>query len=112
MVVDQVIEQGRVEDRGSIELFARDGRANHGKDARANHGANAQRGERPRAQCFLQGMLGELRVADQLVDRFGSEQLLPQRLGSCRTNFPNRPEASNREQEPNTSLLLLSPKQD
>jgi hypothetical protein len=27
-------------------------------------------------------VLGELRVADQLIDRFGCEQLLSQRLGS------------------------------
>jgi hypothetical protein len=27
-------------------------------------------------------VLGEFRVADQLVDRFGCEQLLSQRLGS------------------------------
>ena len=90
MVVHQVIQQRRVQDRGGIELLARDGSADHGENSRTDDRADAERGQRPGAERFLQTVLGQLRVADQLVDRFGCEQLLSQRLGSWRADFGER----------------------
>ena len=43
-VMDQVIEDRSIQDRGGIELLPRDGCADDGKDARADDGSNAQRG--------------------------------------------------------------------
>ena len=85
MVVNQVIEQRRVQDRGCIKFFARDRSSDHGENTRTNDRPDAQRGERPGAKRFLQTVLGEFRVADQLIDRFSCEQLLSQRLGSWRS---------------------------
>ncbi len=82
VVVHQVIEQRSIQNGGGIELLPRDGGADDGKNPRADHRTDAQRGQRPGAKRFLETVLGELRVADQLVDRFGCEQLLSQRLGS------------------------------
>jgi hypothetical protein len=82
MVIYQVIEQRRVQDRGGIKLFSRDSGADHGENSRTNHRADAQRGQRPGSERFLQTVLRKLRVADQLIDRFGCEQLLSQRLRS------------------------------
>ena len=82
MVIDQVVKQGRVQDGGRVKLFPRDRSSDHGENTRANHCTDTKGSEGPRAKRFLQGMLREFRVADQLIDRFGSEQLLPQRLGS------------------------------
>ena len=82
MVVHQVIEQRSIQNGGGIELLPRDGGADNSKDPRTDHRTDAQRGQRPGAKRFLKTVLGELRVADQLVDRFGCEQLLSQRLGS------------------------------
>ncbi len=82
MVVHQVIEQRRVQNRGGVKLFSRDGSADHGENSRTDHRADAQRGQRPGSERFLQTVLGKLRVADQLIDRLGCEQLLSQRLGS------------------------------
>ena len=87
VVVHQVIEQRSVQDGGGIKLLARDGGADYGENSRTDHRADAQRGQRPGAKRFLETVLGELRVADQLVDRFGCEQLLSQRLGSL--SMPN-----------------------
>ena len=82
VVVHQVIEQRGVQNGGGIKLLPRDGGTDHGKNPRTDHRTDAQRGQRPGAERFLKTVLGELRVADQLVDRFGCEQLLSQRLGS------------------------------
>src|ERR1700678_2873328 len=91
-MVNQVIQQRGVQNRGGIKLFACDGRADHGKDSRTDHRTDAERGKRPGSEGFLQTVLGKLRVADQLVDRFGREQLLSQRLGSFA--IPSSPTAT------------------
>ena len=82
MVVHQVIEQRSVQNGGGIKLLPRDGGADDGKNPRADHRTDAERGQRPGAKRFLETVLGELRVADQLIDRFSCEQLLSQRPGS------------------------------
>ena len=82
MMVHQVIQQRGIQNRGGVELLACDGRADHGEDSGTDDRADAERGKRPGAEGFLQTVLGKFRVADQLVDRFGCEQLLSQRLGS------------------------------
>ena len=61
---------------------ARRGGSGESEDSRTDDRADAECGERPGAEGFLQTVLGKFRVADQLVDRFGCEQLLSQRLGS------------------------------
>jgi hypothetical protein len=88
--MDKVIEQRRIQDRRGVKLFARDGGTDHGENPRTNNRADPECSERPGAERFLQRVLGKFRVADQLVDRFGCEQLLPQRLGSWRADFLSR----------------------
>jgi hypothetical protein len=83
-MVDQVVEQRGVEDGRSVEFFAGDGSANNGEDSRSNDSADTECGQRPWPKRLLQTVLGEFRVADQLINRFGCEQLPSQRLGSSR----------------------------
>jgi len=68
-----------VDDGGFGELVgggrAADGCADDGEDAGADDGANAERGERERAERFLEDCVGVLRVGDELVDRLGGEDL-------------------------------------
>ena len=45
MVVHQVIQQRRVQDRGGIKFLARDRGADHGENSRTDHRADAQRGK-------------------------------------------------------------------
>jgi hypothetical protein len=75
---DEVGER-RVEDAGSIELFAGDGGADDGENAGSDDCADAESGERPRPKGLFQGMLGFFRVADQLIDGFAGKQLAWQR---------------------------------
>jgi hypothetical protein len=55
--------------------IAADGRADDGEDARADNGADAQCSEGDGAQSFFEGVLGTLRVGDELVDGLGGEDL-------------------------------------
>jgi hypothetical protein len=52
--MDQVIEDGRVQNRGSIKLLPRDCRPDGGENSRADDGADAERGQRPRTERFLE----------------------------------------------------------
>jgi len=58
--------------------IAADGRSDDGKDARTDDGADAEGGERDGAESLFEGVLGALRVGDELVDRFGGEDLAGQ----------------------------------
>src|SRR5271154_1040836 len=42
---DQILEERSIEDRGDLELLARDGRADDGENSRADYGSNPERGE-------------------------------------------------------------------
>ncbi len=77
-MVNEVIEQRRFEDGGGVKLLAGDGRADDGKNAGANDRADPEGSERPRAEGLFEAMLGKLRVSDELVDRFGGEELIRQ----------------------------------
>jgi len=76
--VHDVIEQRRVQDGRGVELLPGDSGADDGENARADNRSDAQRGERPRAEGFLQPMLGLLRFGDQLVNGLAGEQLVRQ----------------------------------
>ena len=82
VVVNQIVEQRGAQNRRVIELFAGDGGAEHRKVAGADDRADAKRRERPGAKRLFQTVLRQLGVADELVNRFGREQLLSQCLGS------------------------------
>ena len=77
-VVDQVFEQGRVQNGFELEFLAGDGGADHGENAGADHGADAERSKAQPAESFLQALLGVLRVGDQLVNALGAEKLCAQ----------------------------------
>jgi hypothetical protein len=63
-VVDEVVEDGRVEDGARIEFLPGDGGADNGENAGADDSADAERGERDRAQRFLQAVPRTLGVRD------------------------------------------------
>ena len=77
-VMNDVVEQRRVEDGRGIELLPGNGGADDGEDAGADDRADAQRGERPGAERLLEAMLGLLRFGDQLVDGLAAEELVRQ----------------------------------
>src|ERR1035438_4913389 len=72
------MEQRGIGDRGYVELFPGDGRANHREDARADDGSDAQRSERPWTKGLLEPVLRFFRVPDQLVDRLAGKKLAGQ----------------------------------
>jgi hypothetical protein len=75
-VVDQVVQQRRIDDRLDIKLLPGDGGANNGEDAGADDRANPQRRKSNRAQRLLQPRLRTLRIRDQLVDRLLGKELI------------------------------------
>jgi hypothetical protein len=81
-VADVVMQQAQdeVDDGGLVPRarlcgIAADGCADNGEDAGTDDRADAEGGERDGAERFFEGVLGTLRVGDELVDRFGSEDL-------------------------------------
>jgi hypothetical protein len=80
--MDEVVEDGGVEDGGSLEFFAGDSGADDGEDSGADDGADAERGERDGAESFLEGVAGPLGVRDEAVDIFAGEELAGQGDGS------------------------------
>jgi hypothetical protein len=74
-VVNDVVENRGVEDRGGIELLACDGGADDGEDARANDGSDAERCKRNRSKRLLETGLGVLRLGNELVDGFTAKNL-------------------------------------
>jgi len=77
-MVDEIFEQGRVEDGLELEFLAGNGRANDGEDAGADDRADAERGQTQRPERLLEALLGVLRVGDQFVDALGTEKLCAQ----------------------------------
>jgi hypothetical protein len=77
-VSDDVVDERCVRDGGVRKLLAGDGGADDGKDAGADDSADAERGQRPRAEGFLEGVLRVFRVPDELVDRLAGKQLAGQ----------------------------------
>src|SRR5205814_9295901 len=75
-VMDQIIENGRVENGRSIEVLAGHGRADHREDSSADHRTNAQRRQLPRPQGFSQPGFRTLRVRYELVYGLLGEQLI------------------------------------
>ena len=73
-VPDQIIQQRRIKDGGSIELLPGDGGADDGENSRADHRADAERSQRNRARGSSSAALGLFGVGDQLVDGFAAEQ--------------------------------------
>src|SRR6185437_1798624 len=74
-VMDQELQQRRVQDGGGVELLARNRGADDGEDARADHRANAERGEAPGSERLLQPVLRLLGIGNQLVNGFGAPKL-------------------------------------
>ena len=56
-VVDQEIEQRRINDGFGIEFLSGNGSANDGENAGADDGPNSERGQRPGPERFLQPLL-------------------------------------------------------
>jgi hypothetical protein len=75
-VVNDVVEDGGVEDGGGVELFAGNGGADDSKNARANDGANAEGGQRNGAEGFAEPVLRFLGVGNELVDGFTGKSLV------------------------------------
>jgi hypothetical protein len=75
---EEKVDHGRLVERTDGRRVAADGRADDGEDARADDGADAQRGERDRAESLFERVLRGFGVGDQLVDRFGGEDLAAQ----------------------------------
>jgi hypothetical protein len=74
------VMQDQVDDRRLLPVrqrrrIAADRRSDDRKNARADDRANAQRRQRNRTERLLQRGLGLLTLDDQLVDRFGGEDL-------------------------------------
>jgi hypothetical protein len=76
--MQQVVENRRVEDAGGVELLAGDGGADDGENSGTDDGADAERGEADGAERFLQRVLGQLALRDQLVNIFSGEDLRAQ----------------------------------
>jgi hypothetical protein len=74
------IDDGRLRPGGEGGRIATDRRADDRKDAGADDDADAERGEGDGAKGLLEGVLGQLRFRDQLVDGFSSEYLAVQGL--------------------------------
>jgi hypothetical protein len=74
-VVNQVVENRCVEDRRSVELFARDRGADDGENPRTDDGADAERREGDWPEGFLKTCFGVLRLSDELVDGFTAKNL-------------------------------------
>jgi hypothetical protein len=81
---EEKVDYGRLVERTDSCGVAADGRPDDREDARADDGSDAQRGERDGAEGFLERVLRGFGVRDQLVDRFGGEdlaaQVVPSRL--------------------------------
>jgi hypothetical protein len=76
------IEHGSVQHGAGIRTFSCDGRADYGENAGADDRADAEGRQRQRPKGFLQAMRRVFRVANQLVNRFGGEDLMRQGTGS------------------------------
>ena len=74
--VHDEVEHLRVQNGRSLEIFSGGRRAGEDENARADDGADAQRGQRPRAERFLQPMSRVFGFGDQLVDRLAAEKLV------------------------------------
>jgi hypothetical protein len=77
-VMDEVMKQRRVADIGRVKLLAGHRRADDRKDARTDDCPDAERGQRPRAEGFLQRVPRFFRVANQLIDGLAGKQLADQ----------------------------------
>jgi len=75
---EQVVDQRGVADLRGVEFLARHGGADDREDAGADNRADAESGEGPGAEGLFKRMLGILRFADQLIDRFAGKQLIGQ----------------------------------
>ena len=74
-MVHQVIEDWGIENRRSVELLARQRRANDRKDPGTNDRSDAECGERERPERFLKAGFRILRLRDELVDGFTTKGL-------------------------------------
>jgi hypothetical protein len=73
------VDDGGLGPAGGLRRIAADRGPNDREDSRPDDDANAKRGERDRAEGFLEGVLRQLRFRDQLVDGLGGEDLSGQR---------------------------------
>jgi hypothetical protein len=78
-MVDQILEDGRIENRLRSKRLPRYGGANHSEDSRAYNSADSKRRQRQRPQRFLQPMLRFFRVRNQLVNGLLGEELAGQK---------------------------------
>jgi hypothetical protein len=79
------IDDGGLGPGDGLGGIAANGGADDGEDAGAYDGADAEGGQGDGAESFFEGMLGTLRVGDELVDGLGGEDLSGQgaRSSSC-----------------------------
>ena len=80
---DDEVDDGGLGPGGERGGVAADGSADDGEDSRADDSPDAERGERDRAEGLAEGVLGPLRLGDELVDGFGGEDLPGQRRTPC-----------------------------
>ena len=73
-MVNQVLQQRRIQDGGSLEFLASDGRADNGEDTGSDDRADAQGGEADPAQRFFQAEFRVFTVRNQLVDVLATEK--------------------------------------
>ncbi len=73
-MVDEVLQQRRVEDGGGLELLAGDGGADNGEDAGTDDGANTERGETEPAQRFFQAEFGAFAIGNKLINVLAAEE--------------------------------------
>src|SRR5215469_16802743 len=74
-MMNQIFEQGGVQDRLHLQLLPRNRRSDHRENSGPDYRPDAERGQAQPAQRFLQPLLGVLRVSDQLVDALAAENL-------------------------------------
>ena len=78
MVMDQVVEQRRINNRRRVELLPGDSGPNDREDARTDNRPNAQRCQRPWPKRLLQPLFRQFGIADELVDRLAGKKLTRQ----------------------------------
>jgi hypothetical protein len=96
-MVNQIIEQGRVQNGGGIKFLPGDGSANYGKDSGTNHRANAKRSQRNRPEGPFEFTIRLFAIRNQFVDGLAGKKLVAQRsapsveMNSSPRNPPSLP---------------------
>ena len=77
-MIDQIFQQGSVQNGAELHFLSRDRRPDHGENSGANHRTDAERSQADSTERLFQPFVGLLRIRNQLVDVFGAEDLCTQ----------------------------------